>query len=145
MNEDKLATRPEVETEGAAVDPRWLTEYLNRQQEWSSRTFGYGARTLGVTKHIEKELAEIRANPYDLSEWVDVMILAMDGYWRHGGSAASLEGALQAKQDKNVTREWPAPTSQDDPVEHVRSVADRPHNAPLSERDASPEKKEQDV
>ncbi len=95
-----------------------IGEYLKRQEEWSSRTFGHGTRTLGVTKHIEKEIAEIRAKPHDLFEWVDVIILAMDGYWRHGGSPESLMIALQAKQDKNFSRNWPTPTSEDEAVEH---------------------------
>jgi hypothetical protein len=36
-----------------------LIEYLNRQIPWSERTFGHSVRTVGITKHIEKELAEI--------------------------------------------------------------------------------------
>lgn len=100
--------------------PEGVAEYVKRQQGWSARTFGPGCRTLGVTAHIEKELAEIRAKPHDLSEWVDVIILAMDGYWRHGGDPQTLMTALQAKQDKNFARKWPAWTSQDQAVEHVR-------------------------
>jgi hypothetical protein len=97
-----------------------LTEYLTRQWEWSRRTFGEGRRTKGILEHIRKELSEIEAKPDDLSEWVDVMILAMDGYWRHGGKPESLMADLQAKQDKNFARKWPTPTSEDVAVEHVR-------------------------
>lgn len=98
-----------------------LDDYLARQIDFSRRTFGEGRRTLGVTAHIGKELDEIRANPDDLSEWIDVMILAMDGYWRHGGTPDTLMRDLQAKQDKNLARKWPKPTSEDVPVEHDRS------------------------
>jgi hypothetical protein len=97
-----------------------LAEYLKRQWEWSARTFGNGRRTLGVTKHIEKEIAEIREKPDDLSEWVDVIILAMDGYWRHGGTPESLLADMQAKQDKNFARTWPTSKSEDEAVEHTR-------------------------
>jgi hypothetical protein len=97
-----------------------LVAYLKRQEEWSSRTFGHGTRTGAVTAHIAKELDEIRAKPHDLEEWIDVIILALDGYWRAGGDPREIMGHLQAKQDKNFTREWSMPKSQDDPVEHVR-------------------------
>ncbi|WP_231753038.1 dATP/dGTP pyrophosphohydrolase domain-containing protein [Burkholderia sp. TSV86] len=63
--------------------------YLQRQREFSERTFGPGARTAGVCDHIRKELKEIEANPGDLTEWIDVVILALDGAWRAGGSVRS--------------------------------------------------------
>lgn len=97
-----------------------LAAYVVRQMEWSKRTFGIGKRTLGVVNHIQKELAEIRDKPEDLSEWIDVIILAMDGYWRHGGNPDELLLHLQRKQDKNFARQWPTPTSEDEAVEHVR-------------------------
>jgi hypothetical protein len=97
-----------------------LQSYLIRQWAWSKQTFGPGKRTGGIIQHIRKELAEIEAKPDDPSEWVDVMILAMDGYWRHGGKPESLMADLQAKQNKNFARKWPTPTSEDVAVEHVR-------------------------
>lgn len=96
------------------------TNYLDRQREWSERTFGEGKRTLGITKHIEKELDEIRANPTDLMEWVDVIILGMDGFWRAGGSQEQLGEMLELKQKINRGRTYPYPTSEDVPVEHER-------------------------
>lgn len=98
-----------------------IEEYLRLQWEWSRRTFGPGRRTLGITDHIRKELAEIEAKPDDLSEWVDVAILAMDGYWRHGGKPEAFMDALLAKQRKNFARTWPAPVSEDIAVEHDRT------------------------
>src|SRR5262245_26420143 len=58
--------------------------HLQRQREWSERTFGPGPRTAGVLDHIRKELREIEAEPTDLREWIDVAILALDGAWRAG-------------------------------------------------------------
>jgi hypothetical protein len=87
--------------------------------EWSGRTFGHGVRTAGLTIHIEKEVAEIRQKPHDLTEWIDVMILALDGYWRAGGDPADIMAQLQAKQDVNFLRQWPA-SSDDQSSEHVR-------------------------
>lgn len=100
-----------------------LEAYARRQWDWSAQTFGPGERTGGITQHIEKECTEIRAKPHDLSEWVDVMILAMDGFWRHGGKPEDLMPMLQAKQDKNFARNWPdwRKFSQDQAIEHDRS------------------------
>lgn len=98
-----------------------LVAHLERQIEWSKRTFGDGHRVNGVTKHIEKELAEIRAKPDDLTEWIDVAILAFDGAWRAGYSARHIADALLAKQAKNMARNWPKPVPGEDvPIEHVR-------------------------
>ena len=77
-------------------------------------------RTIGITEHIKKEIEEIRANPSDVEEWIDVMILALDGYWRAGGTANLLMDHLLAKQAKNFSRKWPAPQAEDVPMEHVR-------------------------
>jgi hypothetical protein len=100
-----------------------LRQFLERQIPWSRETFGAGPRVGGVTKHIEKEVQEIRENPTDLSEWIDVVILALDGAWRAGHTAEQVEAALFAKQEKNMAREWPPPTDDDTPNEHVRTVA----------------------
>lgn len=96
-----------------------LREVLANQMDWSKRTFGPGKRTIGITKHIEKECAEVRENPDDLSEWVDIMILAMDGYWRAGGTPEMLLHDIIAKQAINRERKYPK-TGEDEPSEHVR-------------------------
>ena len=98
-----------------------IAEYLERQQTWSEATFGPGQRTGGITKHIEKEISEVRENPRDLSEWIDVVILALDGYWRHGGSPDTIMRDLIAKQEKNFSRRYPPPVSEDEPSEHIRT------------------------
>lgn len=97
-----------------------LKDYLEKQIVWSSNTFGKGKRTLGIIKHIQKELEEIKDNPGDLTEWVDVIILAMDGYWRHGGRPEDLFADLEAKQSINFKRVYPFPLSEDEPTEHER-------------------------
>jgi hypothetical protein len=79
-----------------------------------------------VIDHIRKELAEIEAAPDDLSEWVDVIILAFDGAWRAGYLPQQILDAIAAKQARNEARTWPdwrtAPADQ--AIEHDRS-ADR--------------------
>jgi hypothetical protein len=118
---DRLETNDALRAELANYREFSITAYLSRQWEWSKRTFGPGKRTLGIIDHITKELREIAAKPDDLSEWVDVAILAMDGYWRHGGTPEQFMRDMQAKQDKNFARVWPAPTSEDVAVEHDRT------------------------
>lgn len=100
-----------------------LLAYYSRQIEWSRETFGPALRTKGVIDHIRKELTEIEREPHDLSEWIDVVILAMDGFWRHGGKAEDLMPALLAKQQKNMARVWPdwRTMSEDSAIEHDRS------------------------
>lgn len=100
-----------------------LVSYYERQIAWSRETFGPSLRTKGVIDHIRKELGEIEQDPHDLSEWVDVVILAMDGFWRHGGAASDLFPALLAKQKKNMARAWPdwRTMSEDQAIEHDRS------------------------
>lgn len=100
-----------------------LIEYYKRQIEWSRQTFGPGLRTKGIIQHITKELAEISQDPHDLLEWVDVIILGMDGFWRHGGTAENLLLMFEAKQEKNMARTWPdwRDTSEDKAIEHVRT------------------------
>jgi hypothetical protein len=97
-----------------------LIPYVERQAEWSNRTFGAGWRTKGIVEHIRKELLEILADPGDLEEWIDVMILAMDGYWRAGGNPLDLMRRLQEKQNKNFARQWPTQMPEDKAVEHIR-------------------------
>lgn len=100
-----------------------LVAHLQRQREFSERTFGPGARTKGVLDHIRKELNEIEADPTDISEWIDVVLLALDGAWRHGFTPEQIADALAAKQAKNEARTWPDWRTADPTkaIEHVRA------------------------
>lgn len=102
-----------------------LADYVSTQRGWSSRTFGTAKRTVGICNHIRKELLEIEANPDDLEEWIDVLILAMDGYWRHGGQPEDLLARLIAKQAKNFERQWPPIQPEDCATEHIREARPR--------------------
>jgi hypothetical protein len=100
-----------------------LVAHLHRARAFSEKTFGPGARAGGVVAHIRKELDEITAEPTDLEEWIDVMILAMDGAWRAGYEPEEIVAALVAKQNKNESRVWPdwRKFAADQPIEHDRS------------------------
>ena len=112
----------------SAQAPEALAVFLARQIEWSTQTFGTARRTLGITKHIEKEIVEVRAKPDDLTEWIDIIILALDGYWRHGGKPETILCDLNAKAEINYGRVYPMPTSEDEPSEHIRG--DQPKGEP---------------
>lgn len=98
-------------------------ESIRQQACWSEETFGPGPRHLGIIDHIKKELREIEANPYDLEEWIDVVILAIDGAWRNGGEPQQIIDTLFAKWDKNRGRVWPdwRTAEPDKAIEHDRS------------------------
>ena len=100
-----------------------LIAHLTRQREFSERTFGPGTRTKGVIDHIRKELIEIEAKPDDLSEWVDVILLALDGAWRTGHTPQQICEGMTAKQVKNEARTWPDWRTADPnkAIEHDRS------------------------
>lgn len=98
----------------------FIEAYVARQRTWSDITFGPGRRTVGLCEHIKKELAEIQADPDDVREWIDVIILAMDGYWRHGGKPEELAEMLEAKQRVNFERNWGPMKPEDQPMEHLK-------------------------
>jgi len=115
--------------------------HLLRQRIWSAQTFGPSDRTKGVADHIRRELHEIAAAKacLDLAvatghdgaaersaltgEWIDVVILALDGAWRSGATPEQIIDAIVAKQTKNEARNWPdwRTMSEDVAIEHDRS------------------------
>jgi hypothetical protein len=110
----------EPEREPVAFD---MLAHLARQREWSGNTFGPGPRTEGVIDHIRKELREIEADPSDITEWIDVVILALDGAWRAGFQPQEIIDAMVAKQTRNEGRNWPdwRTMPADKAIEHDRS------------------------
>lgn len=103
-----------------------LVEHLKRQQDFSLRTFGPGMRTAGLIDHIKKELVEIKAEPYDLAEWVDVVMLGLDGAWRAGYTAEDICSAIYEKLELNMVRKWPdwRTATPGKAIEHVRDESD---------------------
>ena len=114
-----------------------LEEHLKRQMGWSRATFGPENRRVGVCDHIMKEIKdEILPLPPEedgeaAEEFLDVVILGMDGMWRalaHAGVAWEIIPAvicemLMDKQGINEQREWGdwRTMSADEAIEHDRS------------------------
>ena len=106
-------------SEPAIID----AEYIDKQRKFSYKTYGPGNHTEGVIDHIRKELIEIEEAPNDLEEWVDVIILGIDGAWRAGYGPQEIIDAIHSKQKKNENRKWPdwrtAPVGK--AIEHIRN------------------------
>ena len=104
-----------------------LVDHLYRQMAFSDHTFGPGDRVSGLLAHIRKELVEIEKSPKDVTEWIDVVLLALDGAWRSGHSPTEIAEALAAKQSKNENRKWPdwRKVSPGTPIEHVKTSSDK--------------------
>ena len=95
-----------------------LSEHLCRQIAFSRATFGPGQRTADVIDHIRTELVEVEEAGGSPEEWVDVVILALDGLTRSilfagGGCGETDDAAAEAahmireKQGINERRSWP--------------------------------------
>ena len=99
-----------------------LVRHLTRQRSFSFHTFGPGRRTEGILDHLAKELEEVRANPTDLEEWIDIALLAMDGAWRAGHEPDEIARGLLDKLRKNEIRTWPdwRTSDPDKALEHIR-------------------------
>jgi hypothetical protein len=97
--------------------------HLQRQREFSERTFGPGPRTFSLCNHIREELAEIQAEPLNLEEWIDALILTLDGAWRTGATPEQIIAQLVAKQTTNEGRRWPdwREVGQDAAIAHIKS------------------------
>ncbi|MEW6647157.1 MAG: dATP/dGTP pyrophosphohydrolase domain-containing protein [Pseudomonadota bacterium] len=100
-----------------------LVAHLRRQISFSVTTFGPGERAAACCDHIRKELDEIAANPTDLTEWVDIVLLALDGAWRAGNGPEAIAQAIAAKQTKNESRQWPdwRTAEPGKAIEHIRA------------------------
>ncbi len=113
--------------------PMDLKQHLIRQMAFSHATFGPGERTDGVIDHIRKELVEVEVANGESSEWVDVVILALDGLTRRlaycNGDRNDPESVAEiacnmilGKQTRNEARNWPdwRTTAQDKAIEHIQ-------------------------
>lgn len=95
------------------------------QRAFSFETFGppRGEQpSAGVIDHIRKELGEIEEDPFDLMEWVDVIILAFDGALRAGHDPAAIIRAYHEKMAINRERDWPdwRTAEPGKAIEHIR-------------------------
>ena len=95
---------------------------LDRLHEWNLTTFGPGERTEGTLAHISSELVEIAADPGDVTEWADVIILSFNGAMRVGHEPQTILDAIRDKLVANEARTWPdwRDVPEGTPIEHLR-------------------------
>lgn len=99
-----------------------LDVLLMVKREWSLSVFGPDYTYGELLAHIRKEVAEVAANPNDTTEWIDIILLAMDGYWRANdrtSRAQNLMRDLAAKVEENKYRQWER-SAPGEPMEHKR-------------------------
>lgn len=98
-----------------------LVDHLKRQQEFSTKAFGPVYHHKRICDHIKKELDEIEENPV-LEEWVDIILLGLDGAWRSGATSEQICMAIAKKQSINEDRTWPdwRAADPDKAIEHVK-------------------------
>ena len=111
-----------------------LKQHLLRQMAWSHATFGPGERMRGIIDHLGKELGEIEDSNGSADEWVDAVILALDGLTRRlaflnentrldpeRAADVAIEMIL-SKQAINEARVWPdwRSAEPDKAIEHSR-------------------------
>ena len=126
-----------------------FVEYLARQVAVSRCNFGPNERSTGVIDHIRKELIEVEAEDTAegrAKEWVDVVILALDGLtravrqnFRDGTDIIipcepsaddiahkAVSMVLIKQQGKNELRNWPdwRTVPEDKAIEHKRGTHD---------------------
>lgn len=83
-----------------------MRSYIEDHHTWSRHALGAADRREGITKHVELEVKELRASGYDLTEWVDIIILGIDGALQCAGPE-EVAKALEIKQKLNIARLWP--------------------------------------
>jgi hypothetical protein len=100
-----------------------LASFIKSQRAFSLKTFGDKYDAKRITAHIRKELLEVEESG-DLSEWVDVILLALDGAWRSGASPEKICAALIGKLKINRARKWPdwRKVNNGQPIEHIGEV-----------------------
>jgi len=101
-----------------------FSDLVDEQREFSEAKFGTTEQRgpTGPLKHLAKEVEETLANPGDIKEWGDLLILWLDGLRRAGFKPHEAVKAAREKIKENWTREWPPfdPARANEAVEHVR-------------------------
>ena len=82
-----------------------LEQHLKRQMAFSKATFGPGDRKKGVIDHIRQELDEVSVEG-DPREWVDLVLLSLDGLWRSLAYKDGRRYGENFRQNALYANEW---------------------------------------
>jgi hypothetical protein len=83
-----------------------LLDLVEDNSAWSQATFGSDAERgpIGALKHLEEEAREAQAEPTDILEYADCLLLLLDATRRAGWSVEDLVNAAYDKMKVNKTR-----------------------------------------
>jgi hypothetical protein len=100
-----------------------FVELWREQEAFSEATFP-GITPLAVARHLRSEADELIASPTDRLEWVDALLLSIDGARRAGMTCDELLALAFRKIEINRQRQWPAVVDVNESVEHIRNPED---------------------
>ncbi len=95
-----------------------IKEFFDTKLAWSRDTYGdLSSKT--IIDHLHKEIIEASYDPKDILEWVDIILLAIDGAGRFANAdGATFVEALKKKFEINRKRTWSIPVD-GSPPEHT--------------------------
>jgi len=97
----------------------WSQETFGKDPEYPETPTGEERGPIGALKHLEREAREAQAQPLDVTEYADCLLLVLDSSRRAGFRIRDLITAAENKMVINKARRWPK-THGDVPTEHVR-------------------------
>lgn len=105
----------------AAVATPDLSRFWSELSDWSQATFGTDAERgpAGPLAHLSREVAEVQADPGNLTEYADLLFLVFDACRRAGFTYEQLVAGVFAKLAVNRSRAWGKPDAEG-VCEHVR-------------------------
>lgn len=87
-----------------------LQDLIDNIAEWSDSVFGTGRNPTAPLHHLKEEVDETIKEPYDDSEYADMLMLILDAYRMKGGNAKELIEYTYNKLEINKNkREWGEP------------------------------------
>lgn len=104
-----------------------LEIFLERQKDITQRAFGPGSRMNAILDHMLKEMGEVRDSGGETLEWIDLVILALDGAVRScDGDIELVLNSLEYKLMVIHRRKYPdwRTANPDKAIEHIRGIED---------------------
>ena len=104
------------------MTPTRLDELVAEIGAWQDATFCPDGeyRGAGIVAHLRKEIEELAANPRDMEEVADCVLLLIHLARQNGGG---LEAAVRRKHEINKARRWGKP-GPDGSIEHIREAGE---------------------
>jgi hypothetical protein len=115
---DLTAANAEVER----LKGRDWQDALDDLADWQDRTFGTAQGPIGALNHLSQEVEEAKADPTDIIEYVDCLMLIMAASRRAGFTFDQLHAAFLRKLEINKQRRWAA-VKPGEPCRHVDEAA----------------------